>query len=99
MKTPPGFLRSEPPQLTRNFSESKVRIYFDEFVQFNNVNQQVIISPPMKEKPTFKLKGRSVVIEFNEELPSGPQAQISVGPPFRGLEALGQQQPSGVPPQ
>ncbi len=67
-ETPPGFVRSEPPQLTRNFSAPKVRIYFDEFVQFSNVNQQVIISPPMKERPTFKLKGKSVVIEFNEEL-------------------------------
>lgn len=78
-ETPPTFLKAEPPLLTKNFRAKKVRIYFDEFVQFKDVNQQVIISPPMNEKPVFKLKGKSVVIEFKEELKDSTTYNIFFG--------------------
>jgi len=65
---PPIFIKSEPPQYSINFNSNKVRIYFNEFMQLKDINQQVIISPPMTKMPEFKLKGKSVVIEFKEEL-------------------------------
>lgn len=65
--TPPRFLGAEPPLYSLNFDAKRVRIYFDEFIVFKDLNQQVIISPPMDTKPEFKIKGKSVVIDFEEE--------------------------------
>ncbi len=65
--TPPKELKSIPPNYSRNFNQKKVRIFFDEFVKLQDVNNQVIISPPLEEMPEFNLRGKSVVIEFEEE--------------------------------
>ncbi len=65
---PPGFLKAEPPQYTRNFDETRIRIYFDEFVELKDVNQQLIVSPPMEEMPEIKSRGRSIQVDFKEPL-------------------------------
>lgn len=65
---PPVVLESEPMNFSTNFHAKKIRISFDEFIVLDNVNQQLIVSPPMEEQPTVKLKKRSIIIEFEEEL-------------------------------
>lgn len=77
--TPPSVEKAEPPLLSINFSVTKVRIWFDEFVEFKDLNQQVIISPPMNKKPEFKIKGKSVTIEFQEELKDSTTYNIFFG--------------------
>jgi len=77
--TPPGLTKAEPPLLTTNFSEERVRIWFDEFVELKELNQQLIISPPMDEKPEIRIKGKSVVIEFQEELKENTTYNIFFG--------------------
>jgi hypothetical protein len=76
---PPGFVKAEPPMYTLNFDADRIRIYFDEFIVFKDLNQQVIISPPMDKKPEFKLKGKSVVIDFEEELKPNTTYNIFFG--------------------
>lgn len=66
--TPPEAIKAEPPQLTLNFNRTKIRIYFNEFVSLKNVQSQLIISPPMNENPEIKIKGKSIIIEFQEPL-------------------------------
>ncbi|MEZ5197491.1 MAG: Ig-like domain-containing protein [Bacteroidales bacterium] len=65
---PPKMLSASPPLFTRNFSEKKVRIYFDEYVEVKDLSNQLIVSPPMKKNPEVKIKGKSIIIEFDEEL-------------------------------
>ncbi len=65
---PPEFVKSEPPQYSRNFEGDKIKITFNEFVQLKNINDQIIISPPMSVMPDFRLKGKSVLIVLNEKL-------------------------------
>ena len=60
--TPPAVVKSEPPLFSKNFTAEKVRIYFDEFVQFKDLNQQVIVSPPMEVKPEFKIEISAVAV-------------------------------------
>ena len=76
---PPEFIKSEPPQYSKNFKSNKVRIFFNEFVQLKEINQQVIISPPMAKLPEFKLKGKSVVMEFKEDLKENTTYNIFFG--------------------
>ena len=65
---PPEFIKSEPAMYSRNFTEDQIKITFDEFIQLKNLNEQVIISPPLTVQPEIKLKGKSVVIKLKEKL-------------------------------
>jgi hypothetical protein len=77
--SPPEFVKSDPPMYSKNFNSNKIRIYFNEFVQLKDINNQVIISPPMTKMPAFKLKGKSVIVEFDEELKKNTTYNIFFG--------------------
>ena len=65
---PPQIIKSEPPNYSTHFSADRFRIDFDEFIELNNINQSILISPPMKEMPDFKPKGKSLLVKFEEPL-------------------------------
>jgi len=67
-KEPPEVLNSEPPNFSVNFDKKIIQIVFNEFVKLNQPNQQVIISPPLKKMPQFKIRGKSVIIDIEETL-------------------------------
>ena len=48
---PPVIIRSVPENLTTNFDAKEIRIYFDEYVKFQDLQKQLIISPPMDPEP------------------------------------------------
>lgn len=64
----PKFIKSIPPLFTVNFNETRVRIYFDEFLELKELTQQLIISPPMDEMPQIISRGKYIQIDFTEPL-------------------------------
>jgi hypothetical protein len=67
-ETPPQVKAELPANRSVNFTAKKFVVNFDEYVQLNNPSENVIISPPMLQKPTYTLKKRSLVVEWEEEL-------------------------------
>lgn len=67
-ETPPVLLKSKPANFSKNFKGKYIELYFDEYVQLKDANKKLIISPPMEKKPNIVLKGKSIEIEFNEDL-------------------------------
>ncbi|MBW6498777.1 MAG: Ig-like domain-containing protein [Bacteroidales bacterium] len=67
-ETPPVVVRSNPPNFSPNFVGGEIRIFFDEFVELKEINQKLLISPPLEKQPEVKLRGRSLIIELDEEL-------------------------------
>lgn len=65
---PPQVTGSSPQSGKPNFDGNKFTIYFNEFIKLDEINQKVMISPPMKKLPDFKTKGKSLQVKFNEEL-------------------------------
>ena len=65
---PPVFLGSDPPKFSRNTMPKKVVMEFDEFLVLNELNQNLLISPPLNEDPDIKLKGRKVLIKNHKDL-------------------------------
>ncbi len=65
---PPKVVAMLPPDLSTNFNSESIVISFDEYVQLNNIGQELLVSPPMKRTPKVLLKKKSVVITFQEEL-------------------------------
>ncbi len=48
---PPILVRSNPENYNTNFSGNEIRIYFDEYIKLKNLQQELIISPPLKYNP------------------------------------------------
>lgn len=65
---PPILLKAEPSNYSINFEEKKIQLTFDEYLDMGNFVQELIVSPPMEEKPEIKLRNKTLIIEFEEEL-------------------------------
>jgi len=66
--TPPEFLGSNPVKYSRNTEPRKITMEFDEFLVLKDLNQNLLISPPLNEDPEIKLKGRKVIIKNHKDL-------------------------------
>ena len=67
-KVPPVLVKSVPENGARNFRENLFIVTFDEFVTLDNVNEKLMVSPPMKKKPKVSIKSKSVNVEYEDEL-------------------------------
>ena len=66
--TPPRVVETAPSDSTINFiPKKKITITFDEYIQLKNIFQELIISPPLEEKPMAYIKKKSLVIEFSDK--------------------------------
>ncbi|NVO04404.1 MAG: Ig-like domain-containing protein, partial [Bacteroidetes bacterium] len=75
----PMVQKCEPVNSSTNFKSKSVRIYFDEFVALNEISNNVIISPPIKSIPDFKIKGKSVAFEIKDSLKENATYSINFG--------------------
>lgn len=65
---PPQVLSSIPPNNSVFFDKKRISISFNEYVKLKNPNQQVLISPPFASKPEYRLRGKTLIIDIEEEL-------------------------------
>lgn len=66
--TPPEMIEAIPTNGSVNFNEKSIYIKFNEYIKLNNVNQKLIISPPISEKPNVFVKGKGIKINLNPTL-------------------------------
>ena len=77
--TPPVILQSTPPNGSPGFKGNKFELKFSEFVVLDKISEQLLISPPVKQNPDFKLKGKSLVVKFKSELKSNTTYSVYFG--------------------
>jgi len=82
---PPVVIESLPPNYSTQFEAKKIRITFDEYVVLENVNQQLVVSPPMEEQPEVKLKKKSMIVEFEEDLKPNTTYTFNFGDAIKDL--------------
>lgn len=62
--TPPVVTRTEPENFSTEFKAEKIRLYFDELIKLQDVQNQLVVSPPLKYPPVITpLGGASKYIE------------------------------------
>ena len=76
---PPNLLRETPLNGTCNFKGKTVVLQFDEYVQLDNVAENVLISPPQQTPPVVKAIGKRVTVTFEEELRDSTTYTIDFG--------------------
>ena len=82
---PPVVVEAVPENHSVSFVGKKIEITFDEYITLENANQNVMISPPLSEKPDIKLKNKTVVIKFKEDLASNTTYTINFGAAIKDL--------------
>ena len=83
--TPPVAVEAVPENHSVGFMGKKIEITFDEYVTLENANQNMLFSPPLKEKPDIKLKNKTVVIKFKESLEVNTTYTIDFGAAIKDL--------------
>jgi uncharacterized protein (DUF2141 family) len=83
--TPPKILELVPDNQSLNFTSKSFVISFDEFVQLNDISSQLIVSPPLKSPPEFVVKGKNLVVKFNEALLPNTTYTMNFGSAIRDI--------------
>ena len=81
----PVVLSATPQNNSTNFKGKTIHLTFDEFVTLNNPSNNVMISPPLSKKPTFRTSGKSVIIRFEEPLRPNTTYSIHFGDAIKDL--------------
>ena len=81
----PVVLEASPENNSTNFKGKTIHITFDEFVTLNNPSNNVLISPPMKKKPTYRTSGKTLIIRFEEPLKPNTTYSIHFGEAIKDL--------------
>jgi hypothetical protein len=77
--TPPEIVRYDPPNYSINFVADKIEIAFNEFIVIKDANNQVVISPPFLPNTDYKLKGKSLIVQFDDPLKPNTTYSINFG--------------------
>ncbi len=65
---PPILLETSPLYKSLNFTGNKVQFTFNEYIISDEVSEKLVISPPLEKRPIIRTKGKTLIIQFNEEL-------------------------------
>lgn len=77
--------RYSTPNKSINFKEKEIILTFDEWIQLDQAQNKVLISPPPAEKPIIRLKHKSLVIRFKEDLRENTTYTINLGDAVKDL--------------
>ncbi len=71
----------------KNFKPKSITLTFDEWIKLDDANNQVIVSPPLAERPDIRLDGKKVIVEFakNEVLKDSATYTIQFGNAVKDL--------------
>jgi len=76
---PPKVISEIPPNKTVYFNSTRATITFDEFIQLKDASKEIFISPPMRTRPEFKVQGKKIFVEFQEELKENSTYTLNFG--------------------
>lgn len=65
---PPVVLKETPLNGTLNFTGKEIVVQFDEYIQLDDVQKNVLISPPQQTPPEVKAVGKKLSVVFQEDL-------------------------------
>ncbi|MEO5563313.1 MAG: Ig-like domain-containing domain [Chitinophagaceae bacterium] len=76
---PPVLVRSTPPNNSRNFNEDRITFSFDEYVDLDNYQQNVIVSPLPVNMPTMTRKLNTITIKIRDSIEENTTYSFNFG--------------------
>ena len=78
----PVLIKAEPENMTVNFKADKIRLYFDEYIKLEKLQEQLIVSPPLKYLPEITPQGgtnKYVEIKIKDTLKENTTYTLNFG--------------------
>lgn len=76
---PPVLLKSNPGDSTRNFSGNKIVFTFDEFVDVQDIQGNLLVSPMAKINPVVDFKLREITVKLKDSLEANTTYTLDFG--------------------
>lgn len=77
-RTPPRVLKYTPDSAKLNFTARSIEINFDEYIQLKDLNNQLIVSPPLEHTPDITVKNKTLYIELDKKETLKPNTTYSI---------------------
>lgn len=65
---PPVVLNAKPANESHHFDANEFYLQFNEYVVLKNASENILVSPPMAQKPEFTTKGKGIRVKLNDTL-------------------------------
>ena len=82
---PPKLISADPKEFTTNFKGDHITLNFDEYIQLDNIQQNLTVSPTPKTLPNINYKLRSVTIKLKDTLKANTTYSINFGNSLKDL--------------
>jgi hypothetical protein len=82
---PPIILKSKPLNKSTIFTGNQIELTFNEFINYQGISQELVVSPPMEKNPEIRMRGKTLIIEFLDELRENTTYTLSFGESIKDL--------------
>ena len=82
---PPKLISASPPERTTNFTGNRINLNFDEYIQLDQLQENLIVSPTPKVNPLVDYKLRTVTIKLKDTLLPNTTYAINFGNAIKDL--------------
>lgn len=76
---PPEPISITPPPLMTGFTAKQFTYVFDEYIQVEDFNNQLLVSPPLKKNPEYLHRGKSLTVSWEDTLLQNTTYQFNLG--------------------
>ena len=76
---PPIPLKSEPEIGALNWHGDRIEVTFNEYLELDNVSQNLLMSPPQQNAPEVKVRGKRLLIRFQDSLQANTTYTLDFG--------------------
>jgi len=83
--TPPKVTYSNPLNYSTEINTKDIEIVFDEYLTLDNIQNELFISPPPQNRPSVRLRNKSILITLNDELLPNTTYNFNFGNAIRDL--------------
>lgn len=78
-ETPPKVMKETPLNGSLNCQVKDIQVVFDEYIQLDNVADNVLISPPQQKAPEVSAVGKKLWVRFDDDLQDSTTYTIDFG--------------------
>ncbi len=82
---PPVLLQVSPKDSSLNFKEKRISFYFNEYVDVQNIQENLIVSPTLKTNPIVEFKLRNVTVRIKDTLDDNTTYSLNFGNAIRDI--------------
>lgn len=82
---PPQLTKAEPADSTKNFAGNRITLSFNKYIDLQNVQQNLVVSPVPKIAPSVERKLTSVIIKLKDTLQPNTTYALNFGDAIRDI--------------